>query len=91
LYGAERQNKTSNAGDRLKGASGINKPLLVLGWCLAAVLHNQKPGSKKELVPTRESKLTHLLQSSMTGREKFVMIVNLMPTVEFLEENLDCM
>lgn len=89
LAGAERQNKTGNMGDRLKEASGINTSLLVLGRCLEAVLHNQKPGSKKELVPTRDSKLTHLLQSSLTGREKFVMIVNLMPTVEFLEENLN--
>lgn len=89
LAGAERQNKTGNVGDRLKEASGINTSLLVLGRCLEAVLHNQKPGSKKELVPTRDSKLTHLLQSSLTGREKFVMIVNLMPTADFLEENLN--
>jgi len=57
---------------------------LVPGGCVA-----QSKAWIEELVPTRESKLTHLLQSSLTGREKFVMIVNLVPTVEFLEENLN--
>lgn len=89
LAGAERSKKTGNMGERLKEAGGINNSLLVLGRCIETVLSNQKPGVKKERVPFRDSKLTHLLQSSLSGREKFVMVVNLMPNQEFLEENVN--
>lgn len=91
LAGAERISKTKNVGDRLKEAGGINTSLLVLGRCLEAVQNNQKAGRKikKECVPVRESKLTFLLQSSLLGQEKFVMIVNLLPTLECFEENLN--
>lgn len=89
LAGAERISKTGVAGDRLKEAGGINTSLLVLGRCLEAVQHNQKAGVKKDIVPVRESKLTFLLQSSLMGQEKFVMIVNMLPTVECFEENIN--
>lgn len=89
LAGAERISKTGNVGERLKEAGGINTSLHVLGRCLEAVQHNQKPAAKKEIIPVRESKLTFLLQSSLTGREKFVMIVNLLPNLECFEENIN--
>lgn len=90
LAGAERVSKTGNVGDRVKEAGGINNSLMVLGKCLETVQHNQKPGvGKKDIVPVRESKLTFLLQSSLMGREKFVMIVNLLPTIECFEENIN--
>lgn len=94
LAGAERMKKTGNAGERLKEASGINGSLLVLGRCLEAVQQNQKSGnnhSKKldACVPVRESKLTLLLQNSLLGREKFIMIVNILPSLEFHEENVN--
>jgi kinesin family member 20 len=88
LAGAERISKTGNVGDRLKEAGGINTSLLVLGRCLEAVQSNQK-NDKKEIVPVRESKLTLMLQNSLMGRENFVMIVNLLPTVDCLEENIN--
>ncbi|KAL7050758.1 hypothetical protein ACKWTF_004203 [Chironomus riparius] len=92
LAGAERTKKTGNMGDRLKEAGGINNSLLVLGRCLEAVNQNQNKENKKHpdrVVPVRDSKLTFLLQRSLSGHEKFVMIVNLYPTAEFLEENLN--
>jgi kinesin family protein 20 len=92
LAGAERTKKTGNMGDRLKEAGGINNSLLVLGRCLEAVNQNQTKDNKKHpdrVVPVRDSKLTFLLQSSLTGHEKFVMIVNLYPTADFFEENLN--
>lgn len=90
LAGAERISRTGNVGERVKEAGGINTSLMVLGKCLEAVQHNQKSGiGKKEIVPVRESKLTFLLQSSLMGRENFVMIVNLLPTIECYEENLN--
>lgn len=89
LAGAERISKTGNVGERLKEAGGINTSLLVLGRCLESVQNNQKKGAHKDVVPVRESKLTFLLQSSLTGKEKFVMIVNLLPTAECFEENIN--
>jgi kinesin family protein 20 len=92
LAGAERTKKTGNIGDRLKEAGGINNSLLVLGRCLENVQHNQSKANKKcpdLVVPVRDSKLTLLLQSSLLGYEKFVMIVNLYPTLDCLEENLN--
>jgi hypothetical protein len=54
------------------------------------LLHNQKSGIvKKDMVPVRESKLTFLLQSPMIGQEKFVMIVNLLSTIECFEQNIN--
>jgi kinesin family member 20 len=89
LAGAERISKTGTVGDRLKEAGKINTSLVVLGRCLEAVQHNQKRNVKKEIVPVRESKLTFLLQGSLMGRERFIMIVNLLPTIEFYEENVN--
>lgn len=92
LAGAERIKKTGNVGDRLKEAGGINKSLLVLGRCLEAVQQNQNKVNKRhpdQVVPVRDSKLTLLLQSSLQGQEKFVMIVNLYPAPDFHEENMN--
>jgi kinesin family member 20 len=91
LAGAERLKKTGNIGERLKEASGINNSLLVLGRCLEAVIHNQKKSKKQAeaVVPVRDSKLTLLIQSSLLGHEKFIMIVNLYPTADFFDENLN--
>lgn len=91
LAGAERVNKTKNVGERVKEAGGINTSLMVLGKCLEAVQESQKPGVKKSdtRVPVRESKLTFLLQSSLLGLEKFVMIVNILPSLEYFNENIN--
>ena len=91
LAGAERVKKTHNTGDRLKEAQIINSSLLVLGRCLDTVHLNQKikKDKQKEIVPVRESKLTFLLQSSLLGKERFVMFVNLFPHIDFYEENLN--
>lgn len=92
LAGAERLKKTGNIGERLKEAGGINTSLLVLGRCLEGVIHNQKITNKKQpdaVVPVRDSKLTLLIQKSLLGREKFLMVVNLCPSYEFLDENLN--
>lgn len=92
LAGAERLKKTGNAGERLKEAGVINNSLMVLGRCLESVISNQSKGNNKlgeNVIPVRDSKLTFLIQSSLLGQEKFVMIVNLLPNADFFEENLN--
>lgn len=87
LAGSERVKKSETTGSRLKEAQNINTSLLVLGRCLDTTFTNQ--GKKKlDVVPFRESKLTLFLQSSLNGKEKLTMIVNIWPTMAFYEENL---
>ncbi|XP_039435460.2 kinesin-like protein subito isoform X2 [Culex pipiens pallens] len=89
LAGSERLKKTGTVGDRLKEAQKINTSLLVLGRCLETVYKNQKSKKLAEIVPVRDSKLTMLIQSALLGKEKFTMIVNLYPTEEYYDENLN--
>nr|XP_029722364.1 kinesin-like protein subito isoform X1 [Aedes albopictus] len=89
LAGSERLKKTGNFGDRLKEAQKINTSLMVLGRCLETVHKNQKSKKLAELVPVRDSKLTMLIQSALLGKEKLSMIVNLYPTEEYYDENLN--
>ncbi|XP_055372691.1 kinesin-like protein subito [Condylostylus longicornis] len=88
LAGSERLGKTENKGARLKEAQQINKSLLVLGRCLESAYNNQ---SKKNsvIVPYRDSKLTMLLQTALRGKEKILLIVNIAPTEEYFEENIN--
>jgi kinesin family member 20 len=90
LAGSERLKKTGNMGSKgLKEAQRINTSLMVLGRCLDTVHQNQRHKGYQEIVPFRESKLTMLLQSSLLGKEKLTMVVNLLPIETFYEENLN--
>lgn len=88
LAGSERLKKTETSGCRLKETQNINTSLMVLGRCLDTVYTNQQK-TKNDLVPFRESKLTLFLQSALLGKEKLTMVVNVSPTFEFYEENLN--
>ena len=76
LAGSERISKTQNVGERQKEAGNINTSLLTLGRCIKAMRHNQACRDKKatELVPFRESKLTRLFKSFLTGQGKSSLI-----------------
>ncbi|XP_058461088.1 kinesin-like protein subito [Malaya genurostris] len=89
LAGSERLKKTGNFGERLKEAQKINTSLMVLGRCLETVHKNQKSKKLADLVPVRDSKLTMLIQSALLGKEKLTMIVNLYPTEEYYDENIN--
>lgn len=73
LAGSERISKTSASGQRLKEAQNINKSLSALGDVIAAL------GSNSKHVPYRNSKLTFLLQDSLSGHSKVLMFVNVSP------------
>lgn len=59
----------------------------MLGRCLDAANANTRK-KNADVIPVRESKLTMLLQSALLGKEKLAMIVNVMPTDKFYDENL---
>ncbi len=72
LQGSERQAKTGAAGDRLKEANNINLSLSTLGNVIAALVDG-----KSTHIPYRNSKLTRLLQDSLGGNSKTVMVSNM--------------
>ena len=75
---------SSVTGDRLKEGIAINKSLSALGNVMA-VLADGKSGVT---VPYRDSKLTRLLQDSLGGNSKTVMVANFGPADWNLEETL---
>ncbi|KAI9222830.1 P-loop containing nucleoside triphosphate hydrolase protein [Blastocladiella britannica] len=83
LAGSERQSKTGAAGDRLKEAAKINLSLSALGNCIAALVDG-----KAAHVPYRDSKLTRLLQDSLGGNAKTVMLATMSPASYNFDETL---
>ncbi|CAJ1352508.1 unnamed protein product [Effrenium voratum] len=71
LAGSERAKRTGAVGSRFKESVAINSGLLALGNVISALGDPAKRGSH---VPYRESKLTRLLQDSLGGNSRTVMI-----------------
>lgn len=69
LAGSERVGKSGAEGSRLREAQHINKSLSALGDVIAALR------SRQGHVPFRNSKLTYLLQDSLSGDSKTLMVV----------------
>ncbi|WOK91664.1 hypothetical protein Cni_G00355 [Canna indica] len=86
LAGSERQKSSGAEGERLKEAASINKSLSTLGhviMVLADVAHG-----KQRHVPYRDSRLTFLLQDSLGGNSKTMIIANVSPSLCSANETL---
>eukprot|EP01031_Cornospumella_fuschlensis_P022261 gene22261-27223_t len=79
LAGSERASATNNRGARLQEGANINKSLLALANCINALAENAN-SKKAGNVKYRDSKLTHLLRSSLEGNGFLVMIANINPS-----------
>uniref|UniRef100_A0A914C6C4 Kinesin-like protein n=1 Tax=Acrobeloides nanus TaxID=290746 RepID=A0A914C6C4_9BILA len=85
LAGSERVNKSQVTGPQLKEAQCINRSLSELGNVVAALRRKQNH------VPFRNSLLTRILEDSLAGDGKTVMIVQVTSTQNFLQESLSSM
>ncbi|XP_028397829.1 kinesin-like protein KIF3A [Dendronephthya gigantea] len=83
LAGSERQSKTGATGQRLKEATKINLSLATLGNVISALVDG-----KSTHIPYRNSKLTRLLQDSLGGNSKTVMIANIGPAGYNFDETI---
>uniref|UniRef100_A0A8C5PVY2 Kinesin-like protein n=1 Tax=Leptobrachium leishanense TaxID=445787 RepID=A0A8C5PVY2_9ANUR len=83
LAGSERQAKTGAQGERLKEATKINLSLSALGNVISALVDGRSTH-----IPYRDSKLTRLLQDSLGGNAKTVMVANIGPASYNVEETL---
>ncbi len=72
-----------HAGERLKEATKINLSLSALGNVISALVDG-----KSKHIPYRDSKLTRLLQSSLGGNTKTLMIACVSPADNNYDETL---
>ncbi len=77
------QSKTGATGDRLKEGCKINLSLSALGNVISALVDG-----KSGHIPYRDSKLTRLLQDSLGGNTKTVMVACISPADYNFDETL---
>ena len=80
LAGSERVRRSEVVGEQLKEAGHINKSLAALGNVMEAL------DRKAKHVPYRDSKLTYLLQDSLGGNSRTMMVVNVNPCSDSYDE-----
>ncbi|CAE7723360.1 Kif17, partial [Symbiodinium sp. KB8] len=83
LAGSERPAKTGAQGARMKEGIKINMSLTALGNVISALVD-----SKTKHIPYRDSKLTRLLQDSLGGNTKTVMMAAISPADYNYDETL---
>ncbi len=86
LAGSERLKRTGATGDRAKEGISINCGLLALGNVISALGDESKRASH---VPYRDSKLTRLLQDSLGGNSRTLMIACVSPSDRDFMETLN--
>lgn len=82
LAGSERLSRSQVEGDRLKETQHINKSLSALGDVMHALQHKAKH------VPYRNSKLTYMLREMLAGHAKTLMMLQLSPDEDDVEESI---
>lgn len=82
LAGSERLTHSLATGDRLVETKAINTSLSALGNVINALML----AKIKQHIPFRSSKLTHLLQSSLSGSAKVMVVIALSPEASSIEE-----
>mmetsp|Transcript_28600 Transcript_28600/g.43230 ORF Transcript_28600/g.43230 Transcript_28600/m.43230 type:complete len:872 (+) Transcript_28600:57-2672(+) len=90
LAGSERTKRTGmiTGSARQKEATLINTSLMKLMRCLSVMRQKQNQSRSHSIVPFRESKLTHLFMSHLTGPSaaRTTMVVNINPAASDFDE-----
>ncbi|ORY98051.1 P-loop containing nucleoside triphosphate hydrolase protein [Syncephalastrum racemosum] len=82
LAGSE---KAASDQERRKEGAYINKSLLTLGTVISKLTESRR--APPSHIPFRDSKLTRILQPSLSGQAKVVVICTISPTANSLEES----
>lgn len=82
LAGSERLAQSKTEGSRLRETQAINTSLSSLGNVINALL-NRRPSTH---IPYRSSKLTYLLQGSLSGNAKTMLLTTLSPGIAYIDE-----
>ncbi|KAJ2801159.1 hypothetical protein H4R21_002891, partial [Coemansia helicoidea] len=85
LAGSERVGHTGAEGQRLKEGAHINKSLLALGSVIARL---SEDGGDRGHIPYRDSKLTRILQPSLGGNARTLIICTITPSADYIDEAL---
>lgn len=83
LAGSERIKKSYAQGSQLDEAISINTSLMALSKCIYGISEN-----KWNHIPYRESKLTKILQETLAGNGKTVIIITISPDHLDIEETI---
>lgn len=88
LAGSERHSQ--HASSRRTEGANINKSLLSLGKVIYALSERSAagPSTRTIHVPYRDSKLTRILQNSLSGRARAAVVCTLNPSAAAVEESL---
>ena len=89
LAGSERLKRTGAEGIRLRESVKINSGLLALGNVISVLGSDRLKTVEDRHVPYRDSKLTRLLQDSLGGNSRTVMIACISPLEEDIDETLN--
>lgn len=89
LAGSERAKRTGATGKRLQEGININMGLLALGNVISALGAKGDQHKTKLYVPYRSSKLTRLLQDSLGGNSKTLIIACISPSSNSVDESLN--
>ncbi|CAD7958965.1 unnamed protein product, partial [Amoebophrya sp. A25] len=87
LAGSERAKKTGTVGDRFREGVCINQGLLALGNVISALAASS--GAWPQHIPYRDSKLTRLLQDSLGGNSRTVLLACVSPAETNFGESLN--
>ena len=80
--------RLSGSSERRQEGHYINKSLMTLGQVVNALSErSQDNGTKKQHIPYRDSKLTRLLQPSLSGNAQVVLVCCISPLVSHIEES----
>jgi len=97
LAGSESVRLTGSTGDRRKEGQYINKSLMTLGQVIYKLSesqgdstpnkHHSTTSTTQQHIPYRDSKLTRLLQPSLSGNAQITCICTISPDTKHLEES----